>query len=113
MWRKIQEKGLSTLYVNDHLFRKNIKKFLSDAIHPPISSQMDQIMEIFKYFEDNFIGKLHRNIRNIPYLLQIYGINLLELWETFLTFFNVSFCLLFKYLKIFVTFEKRAIVNRC
>ncbi|KAF0987187.1 hypothetical protein HZS_6233 [Henneguya salminicola] len=27
MWSKIQEKCLSILYVNDHLFRKNIKCF--------------------------------------------------------------------------------------
>ncbi|KAF0985885.1 hypothetical protein HZS_8179 [Henneguya salminicola] len=81
MWRKIQEKGLSTLYVNDHLFRKNINTFLSQAFCPPGSvlycfesfenyliekGQRDQIMEIFKYFKDNFIGRLHRNIRQQP-----------------------------------------------
>ncbi|KAF0986783.1 hypothetical protein HZS_6372, partial [Henneguya salminicola] len=77
MWRKIQEKGLSTFYVNNHLLRKNIKMFLSHAFCRPESVlhcfesfenyliekvQMDTIMEIFKYFEDNFIGRLHRNI---------------------------------------------------
>ncbi|KAF0985985.1 hypothetical protein HZS_5377 [Henneguya salminicola] len=27
---------------------------------------MDKIKEILKYFEDNFIGRLHRNIRQQP-----------------------------------------------
>ncbi|KAF0987654.1 hypothetical protein HZS_5698 [Henneguya salminicola] len=90
-WRKIQEIVLSTLYVNDHLFRKNIKMFFSHALCPPGSvlhcfesfenyftekGQMDQIMEIFKYFEDNIIGRLHRNIREQP----LFAINI---WNQF------------------------------
>ncbi|KAF0988271.1 hypothetical protein HZS_630 [Henneguya salminicola] len=37
---------------------------------------MDQIMEIFKYFKDNFIGRLHRNIRHEP----LFAINI---WNQF------------------------------
>ncbi|KAF0988141.1 hypothetical protein HZS_3385 [Henneguya salminicola] len=61
--------------------------FLSHAVCPPGSvlfcfesfenyliekGQMDQIMEIFKYFEENFIGRLHRNIRQQP----VFAINM-------------------------------------
>ncbi|KAF0988117.1 LOW QUALITY PROTEIN: hypothetical protein HZS_7479 [Henneguya salminicola] len=82
---------LSTLYVKDHLFRKNIKNFLSHTFCPPGSilhcfesfenylienSQMDQIMEICNKFEDNFIGRLHRNIRQQP----LFAINI---WNQF------------------------------
>ncbi|KAF0989109.1 hypothetical protein HZS_1750 [Henneguya salminicola] len=83
MWRKIQEKYLSTLYVNEHLCRKNIKMFLPYAFFPPGNvlscfekGQMDQIIEIFKYFEDNLIGRLHRNIRQQP----LFAINI---WNQF------------------------------
>ncbi|KAF0985876.1 hypothetical protein HZS_3287, partial [Henneguya salminicola] len=38
--------------------------------------QMNQIMEILKYFEDNFIGRLPRNIRQQP----LFAINI---WNQF------------------------------
>ncbi|KAF0989040.1 hypothetical protein HZS_1174 [Henneguya salminicola] len=38
--------------------------------------RMDQIMEIFKYFKDNFIRRLHRNIRQQP----LFAVNI---WHLF------------------------------
>ncbi|KAF0987718.1 hypothetical protein HZS_8078 [Henneguya salminicola] len=67
-------------------FKKNKKLFLSHVFCPPGSilscfesfenylienCLMDQIMEIFKYVEDNFIGRLPRKIRQQP-LFAIY-----------------------------------------
>ncbi|KAF0986683.1 hypothetical protein HZS_3258 [Henneguya salminicola] len=50
--RKIREKGLSTLYVNDHLFRKNTKIFLSRAFCPP-----ESVLHCFESFEKYSIEK--------------------------------------------------------
>ncbi|KAF0986848.1 hypothetical protein HZS_6084 [Henneguya salminicola] len=83
-----------TLYFNDHLFRKNIKMFLSHAfcltgsvqhcfelfknylIQKGQMGQIIEIIEIFKYFEDNFIGRFHRMIRQHP----LFAINI---WNQF------------------------------
>ncbi|KAF0988109.1 hypothetical protein HZS_1486 [Henneguya salminicola] len=74
MERKIQEKCLSTLYVNDDLFQKNTKLFFSHAFFPSgcalsclesfenyliENCQIEQILKIFEYFENNFVGRLH------------------------------------------------------
>ncbi|KAF0993301.1 hypothetical protein HZS_675 [Henneguya salminicola] len=78
----------ATLYVNEHLFRKNIKILLSHAFCSPGSvrscfesfekhmienSQMNQIMIISS-------DDLTKNIRQQP----LFAINLLELGETFI-----------------------------
>ncbi|KAF0990045.1 hypothetical protein HZS_3780 [Henneguya salminicola] len=62
LWRKIQEKCWSNLYVNDSLFQTNIKMFLYPAFCSSASAlvcvetfnnyskENGQIMEILKYF---------------------------------------------------------------
>ncbi|KAF0992010.1 hypothetical protein HZS_7575 [Henneguya salminicola] len=117
MCRKIQDKGLSTLYVKDHLFRKNINNFLSHKFCYPQgllycfesfehslieNGQMDQIMKIFKYFEDNFIGRLHKNIRQQP----LFAINILNQFNRIMG--NVP-----RTNKVVVEWHRKAIVNRC
>ena len=72
VYRRVQQEGLSHLYLNDDAFRTNI--CMTDAINfVPIAVTIQAFEEFFNhagnqeqvimdYFESNYIGELRRNL---------------------------------------------------
>ena len=72
VYRRVQQEGLSHLYLNDDAFRTNIR--MTDAItFVPIAVTIQAFEEfsnhagnqeqvIMDYFESNYIGELRRNL---------------------------------------------------